>query len=624
MSASQIARDPTREPSNAGVFGGRALLAFIVGIPAVYLLVIAIAWNHVGPRDLDQFVVFHELQIWNMQLSGFAKQWAPVLCSGVSLAGEPQVPLLSLSMLIAYGLGALRGLQWAMILYLALGWLGAYLYAGLWLTKLKTRALAAALFIGNGFFVCRLAYGHMDFLPFLMLPLALWILHRTLHEQPASIFARPRQFVLHTLLLAAIASLAIDGSPVSLIHLFFWIGLYALVLSVVRRSPLPIVTLGLALAASIFLTAGYLWPMLDAQAEFPRRTPDTFTNPLALLWFALLPIRGKLITPATGNGHELSVFIGPVVAYAVWRFRATLSGSLPNELKWPLLVVSVVSIWLGMGSLRVLHVPVLLSPFDWLRPLPGFRSLWVTGRFWGFLALPLSLLGAAALVEFAASDITAKRKKIAFACAVGLQFGFQIATLYSLWSDGHPYRPIAPAQFAATGETIRYTRCDSKHYQGEFITPTQGVVNCYDNDDFIRVQFDPDAPLVKSIERDGGSPIHAQAVFMSWNHIRIRADAEEGAEPFTIVFNQSYNKHWSSPQCSVANYADGFLSMRCPGSAAGREIEVVFDNALSTRAASIALTSWKIWGVAFGLWVIAWGSSKVLALRRMKPVRTSA
>ena len=59
--------------------------------------------------------------------------------------------------------------------------------------------------------------------------------------------------------------------------------------------------------------AGYLWPMLQSQAAFPRLTADRFTSALSLLWFALLPLRGKLL-PANGNGHELSVFIGPVVA----------------------------------------------------------------------------------------------------------------------------------------------------------------------------------------------------------------------------------------------------------------------------------------------------------------------
>jgi len=87
----------------------RYLQAFALGIPLVYALLLALAWDKVGTRDFDQFFVFHQLQDWNYQLFGFAKQWTPLLCSGLSLAGEPQVPLLSLSMLLSYAFGAARG-----------------------------------------------------------------------------------------------------------------------------------------------------------------------------------------------------------------------------------------------------------------------------------------------------------------------------------------------------------------------------------------------------------------------------------------------------------------------------------------------------------------------------------
>lgn len=71
--------------------------AFVVAIPVIYAAVLFTCWQRVGPRDHDQFLVFHELQYWNANLFGLAKQWSPVMCSGLSLAGEPQVPFASLS-----------------------------------------------------------------------------------------------------------------------------------------------------------------------------------------------------------------------------------------------------------------------------------------------------------------------------------------------------------------------------------------------------------------------------------------------------------------------------------------------------------------------------------------------
>ena len=62
--------------------------AFTIAIPAVYALVLAVFAQRVGTADYDQFLVFHELQYWNSALFGLAKQWSPVMCSGLSLAGE--------------------------------------------------------------------------------------------------------------------------------------------------------------------------------------------------------------------------------------------------------------------------------------------------------------------------------------------------------------------------------------------------------------------------------------------------------------------------------------------------------------------------------------------------------
>jgi hypothetical protein len=356
-----------------------------------------------GPRDADQFLVFHSLQYWNATMFGLAKQWTPLMCAGLSMAGEPQIPFMSLSMCLSYLLGPYWGLKIAIPIYFSLGWVGAFLYAGLWLKSREQRMLAASLFIGNGFFVCRVAYGHFDLVPFLVLPLILWILHSSTRGASFSVKASPligATWGLVTLLTGGLIAMVIDGSPVAIIHLLFWVGVYALALSFWARSWRPTALMVCAILVAAVLDAGYLWPMVQAQAEFPRLTVDTFTSILSFLWFALLPMRGKVL-PANGNGHELSVFIGPVMAYFIWKYRSWIISSMPREMKGPLSVVTAVSLVLGMGSLRLVHIPAWLSPFDLLRSLPGFRSIGVTGRYWGFAVLPLSLCAAGALSRYA-------------------------------------------------------------------------------------------------------------------------------------------------------------------------------------------------------------------------------
>src|SRR6202048_3312527 len=129
----------------------RWLSALSLGIVTVYGLFYGVFLGRSGPKDGDQFLVFHSLQYWNASMFGIAKQWTPLMCSGLSLAGEPQVPFMSLSMALSYLLGPLWGVKLPVAIYLSVGWTGAFLYAGLWLPLKAQRTLAAALFIGNGF-----------------------------------------------------------------------------------------------------------------------------------------------------------------------------------------------------------------------------------------------------------------------------------------------------------------------------------------------------------------------------------------------------------------------------------------------------------------------------------------
>lgn len=575
------------------------LRAFVLGIPLVYAILLALAWNRVGSRDLDQFLVFHQLQSWNFTLFGFAKQWTPLLCSGLSLAGEPQTPLLSLSMLFGYVLGPLPGLQLAVLIYLAWGWIGAYLYCGLCTSVRAQRLLAASLFIGNGFFVCRIGYGHIDFVPFLTLPFMLWLLHRVCEPRAAERAQRWRLNALAILALAATLSLVVDGSPVSVIHLLFWIVCYALVLAVTTRSCVPVLVVALAGAIAAAADAGYLWPMVNAQVDFQRRTADTFTNPLALPWFTLLPVRGKLIQPATGNGHELSVFIGPVIAIALWRYRKELLPGLPRNLRAPLIVVSLVSIWMGMGSLHALHVPVALSPFDWLRPLPGFRSMGVTGRYWGFLALPLSLLGAAALRRFAFAlpDVRSLQGWMIFALL--LQLGFQVEVIATQAFPGRSYSQIdARSWFAANEAGVRYVYCRHQ-LQGALIAPRMGVIDCYDNDDFTHADMRPSSDLVQTARvGETGEPLPLAAGFVTWNHIRIssaqpRAERANDRSRVVVVLNQAYHKFWHSPDCDLAPAARGNMVATCDSRAiARRPLDLEFHDPVSALGARVSLAAW--------------------------------
>jgi hypothetical protein len=580
--------------------------ALSVSVITVYALFMGLSAGRVGPADFDQFVVFHELQYWNNSLFGLAKQWSPVMCAGLSIAGEPQVPFMSLTMAISYWLGPLLGIELGTLIYFVLGWIGAYLYAGLWLPHKAQRALASSLFVGNGFFFCRYSFGHIDFIPFLSLPLMLWTLHHSIRcWRDQSGATRAWSLSMLTMGLAALTSVVIDGSPVAMLHLLFWVGLYCLALTSEERCGAPVALFVLAATLAALLDAGYLWPMLESQALFPRRTPDGLTNPFALLWFMLLPGRGKLIGPATGNGHELSVFIGPIVGYLLWRYRRRFMASVPSSMLMPLGVVSLVSIWMGMGSLRSLHVPTYLSLFDWLRPLPGFRSMGVTGRYWGFLALPLSLGAAAAIWRLLATGRNRVRVPVLMSCALIFQCGFQAETIWSQWMPGSVYaEPAFDHVFHGRAETVTYVRCAGK-LQGALISPIRTVTDCYDQDDFIRADVAPGSKLVKSAEiRSAGStvPLPLRGEFQSWNHMRfgLPADPLPGSVApdarVRIVLNQAYHPLWRSEACTVSRHLQGNLVLDCPFALldAG-SINLSYRDVISDAGARASLVAWRVW-----------------------------
>ncbi|MDP9012420.1 MAG: hypothetical protein M3O41_07140 [Pseudomonadota bacterium] len=595
--------------------------ALSIGIVTIYVLFYVVFFSRSGPKDGDQFLVFHSLQFWNASLFGMAKQWTPLMCSGLSMAGEPQVPFMSLSMALSYLLGPLWGVRLSSAIYLSAGWTGAFLYAGLWLRQKAQRTLAAALFVGNGFFFCRLSFGHFDFVPFLILPLLLWVLHLGIAWSTEPWTAhKPVRWMLMILLMSAALALAIDGSPVAIIHLLFWIGLYAVALTVVARSAAPMVMFACAVGAAGILDAGYLWPMLQAQAAFPRLTPDRFTSAFSLLWFAVLPMRGKVL-PANGNGHELSVFIGPVLMYCLWRYRHCLSANIPREMGRPLLVVSLASIVLGMGSLRALHIPSWLSPFDALRHLPGFRSIGVTGRYWGFLALPLSLLSAAALWKYVAEFGEGWRLHVCLGLALIFQLGFQAETLASLWLHSPHYSLASHRNYFRHGpEDIDYVEIQDERLQGQVIAPTRGVSDCYDMDDFTRAETGSGKGLVMRTMREwkpSNTAAEVHARFSTWSHIRLSLECPlfggdsscriSPAEHMQMVLRQAYHPLWKASGCDTYAATRGNLIVDCPiARMRERPIELDFRDSTSDVAALVSSMSWKSWLLATALMILQW------------------
>jgi hypothetical protein len=90
-------------------------------IPVLYLAVFGAFLLRTGDSDWDQILSFHELSLWNGQLQGVARQWNPLMRGGMSLAGDPQVPIFSLSMILARVIHPAAAIKIAALLFPAAG-----------------------------------------------------------------------------------------------------------------------------------------------------------------------------------------------------------------------------------------------------------------------------------------------------------------------------------------------------------------------------------------------------------------------------------------------------------------------------------------------------------------------
>src|SRR5262249_9135548 len=168
--------------------------------------------------------------------------------------------------------------------------------------------------------------------------------------------------------------LSTDGAPIAILLLLVWVALETAILSWQNRSARPLLFFASSVVFAVALDAVYYFPLASNALLFPRVRPETFVNPLVFFWFLLLPVRGRMI-PAPANGHELSVYIGPVIAYLIVRYRREIARAFPAGDRWRMLVVSAVSFVLGLGAWRALAPWLPPGPFDLLHRLPGFVAI---------------------------------------------------------------------------------------------------------------------------------------------------------------------------------------------------------------------------------------------------------
>jgi len=564
-------------------------LLLAAAIPLIYVVVYAAFLFREGDSDWDQMLSFHELSLWNSRLFGLAKHWNPLMRGGMSLAGDPQVPIFSPSMILARMIDPAAAIKISCLFFVLAGAVGAWLLARDLALDGMTAALAAAFFAGNGYIVSRLSHGHTVFLGTLGLPLWLWAARRSLPGRGEASARAGRRLAWLILGGGVFFALSTDGAPIALLLLLVWIGLDTAVLAWQKRSARPLLFFAGSVVVAFALDAIYYLPVVANAELFPRARAPVFLDPLLFLWFLLLPVRGKVL-PAPANGHEFSVYIGPVLAYLLVAYRGRIFRAVASDDRRRFLLVSAVTFVLGLGAWRALGRWLPPGPFDILHEFPGFEAIGIPSRFWGYLALPLALACAVAVRGLEQETTPARPRRLLWLVLFAFTLGFQVISLAEpfLSTTG---RLIVP--HAALPRAIHAIQNvpGPEGSQAELIGPTTDLIDAYNAHDYIQGEIAPGTALVLQARDSRGASIPVIAQWNGWSRIDVELPAGSPAGT-RIVFNQNFHPLWSASLGLVTRNGAGNLSLRLHRpEAAGCAISLTFRDPSSILGSRVSAVS---------------------------------
>jgi hypothetical protein len=217
------------------------------------------------------------------------------------------------------------------------------------------------------------------------------------------------------------------------------------------------------------------------------------------------------------------------------------------------------------------------------------------------------------------------------------QLGFQAETLTSQWLHSPLFLPASlTTPFKRGPETVEYVAIPGENFQGQILTPTRGVCDCYDMDDFTRAQNGPGSALIAQVIMNGeplGSAPPFDAHFVTWSHIRIHRSCAAGSDPactfspgvrVQFTLSQVYHQAWRAAGCATSASTRGNLIIDCPAQYShAATLEVVFDDPSSDWGARISLILWTAWLIATAFLLVALAALMAFPQGRRRPASRS-
>ena len=316
---------------------------------------------------------FHQFPFWNPWTCGGHDAWSYVESDSTLVS-----PLAPLFFLVDLRLAVrLETVALALI-----GGLGAWMLASRHTRSAAARTFVCVLFVLNGRWTAQAAAGHVWHLYYGYLPWALYFYERA-HGQSMMGQQRGESWWKNSIAVAVVLALMIyAGALYPFPHTCLAIGLYALVLTIQKRTVKPLLAAGIAGVAGLGLAAPKLVPMMDLFRHSPRHIDSLETmDP----WLMLKALTGTTPQPTSQWGwHEYAFYIGLAATLVVIAAAIFVRGGTTRAFR----VIGVIFVVLAAGNFHE------YSPWNLLHQLPVFKSQHVPSRFLTTGMLALSIIVA--------------------------------------------------------------------------------------------------------------------------------------------------------------------------------------------------------------------------------------
>jgi hypothetical protein len=365
-----------------GARAGAALIALAALADVGFLHAVWSHFDHWGIWDWDFYAALIEAGRRSILDFGQLPLWNPWVAGGQTLVGHPITAVFAPSMLPVLAFGTVAGLKIVILLYLLIAQVGTFLLARRIGLNVLAAVFAALVFSWGGVFAQHLAHGHLNWIAHAWIPFVLVALHSSMSGLRVASLGAGGLFLALSWL---------DGGPYHYVMVPFFVGLYAVVLSLQAGTLRPMLALPIMGVFGAALAAIELLPVAEMIFMYPRKTPPTnrfygatfHPSAFELLYHAFL---------SRAQAHNRYVYMPYIINVGAYvgilpLVAAGFGAALKPRETWPMAILFVFTLLVCLGDTLPIDLWALLHR------LPGFDSMLISTRM---LILPLLCLAVLA------------------------------------------------------------------------------------------------------------------------------------------------------------------------------------------------------------------------------------